>query len=87
MIFIITTYFNSTMKSQCKVGLTGFVENMYKGVEFDAFPIHCSLQVTEKLLCLLVRVLLVGAICSLPLCYELPAKSYWKKDTSVQTVD
>ena len=56
------TIYIYTTKSRCKVSLTSFVENMYKGVEFDAVSIHCSLQVTEKLLNLLVRILFVGTI-------------------------
>ena len=66
--------------------LTGFIQYLHKNVELFTVAIHCSLQVTEKLLSLLVRVCFTEAFQSLPVRYKLSAQSGGEETISVYTV-
>ena len=69
------------------VFLTGVIQYLHKNVKLFTVAIHCSLQVTKKLLSFLVRVWFNEAINSLRLRYELSVQSGGEETICVYAVN
>ena len=79
--------FTLRFKMRCDAFLTGFIQYFHENVVLFAVSIHCSLQVTEKLLSFLVRVRFTEAFGSLRIRYKLSAQSGGEETISVYTVN
>ena len=79
--------FTLRFKTRRDAFLAAVIQYLHENVELFAVVIHCSLQVTEKLLSFLVGIWFTEAFESLPIIYELTAQSGGKESSSVYTVN